>query len=505
VITLIGVIVLVAAAFTAAHFTEGNKFCGSACHEMEPYYATWQHSGHKNVPCVRCHIKPGAVELVKAKVLAMREVASHFTRDDQAPIDVTREVPNSTCVSCHAPGKGKDPLQLAGVAPVSFSHMTHTGVLCRDCHSQVVHNGTPGHPYVDPTSMAFCQRCHDGKKATDRCEACHTAPHETRGRCIDCHTQTSWASTFTHSVALGTRHAKVICENCHTQAKDAVMGFPAGCIDCHKDHHNDPKATQCAKCHRPTAFLPTTFKHPTSNCQSCHTPPHSDRGVCTRCHDQKSWASHFKHPYALAGRHASLACERCHTSGFNQAGLGCSSCHTPPHPARGTCTRCHTQTSFALSIRHPVALAGPHASFACERCHTSGFSSAGKWCASCHKPPHAYRGQCANCHKMTTWVPNIRHPFTLAGVHRSFPCERCHTRGLSSPGLSCVSCHGAHHGGLTTCSRCHRMIAWKPATFHHPATGMDGWSSMACTACHPNNSFAKVYCTCHGGNVPSGD
>jgi len=28
---------------------------------------------------------------------------------------------------------------------------------------------------------------------------------------------------------------------------------------------------------------------------------------------------------------------------------------------------------------------------------------------------------------------------------------------------------------------------------------------MACTQCHPNNQFANVYCTCHGGNIPSGD
>jgi hypothetical protein len=34
---------------------------------------------------------------------------------------------------------------------------------------------------------------------------------------------------------------------------------------------------------------------------------------------------------------------------------------------------------------------------------------------------------------------------------------------------------------------------------------MDGWQSMACTQCHPNNQFANVYCTCHGGNIPSGD
>jgi hypothetical protein len=34
---------------------------------------------------------------------------------------------------------------------------------------------------------------------------------------------------------------------------------------------------------------------------------------------------------------------------------------------------------------------------------------------------------------------------------------------------------------------------------------MDGWQSLACTQCHFSDDFAKVFCSCHGGNVPSGD
>jgi hypothetical protein len=194
--------------------------------------------------------------------------------------------------------------------------------------------------------MAFCFRCHASEQQRTACESCHSAPHEDRGRCVDCHKN---------------------------------------------HHHDDSKATLCAKCHLPTHFVPSTFNHPKTNCQRCHQPPHPDRGACSRCHDQYSWASHFSHPTALAG------------------------------------------------------------------------------------------------------------------VHGSFPCERCHTSGFNAPGRSCVSCHGSNHGGLTTCASCHSMSAWLPSTFHHPSAGEHSSGSFACSACHPNGAFSGVYRSCDGGEPPSGD
>ena len=92
-------------------------------------------------------------------------------------------------------------------------------------------------------------------------------------------------------------------------------------------------------------------------------------------------------------------------------------------------------------------------------------------------------------------------------MHAILPYERCHTNGLNAPGRACVTCHGTHRAGqphrLRQLPHHERLEPVEP--FHHPATGMDGWQSMACTQCHPNGQFANVYCTCHGGNVPSGD
>ncbi len=490
VIAVAALLVLGVAVVASASYTERSSFCTTACHEMAPYGSTWKASAHFGVPCVRCHIKPGTIELAKAKVSALREVYVHFAGQVKAPIAVTEHIPNATCVSCHpakkiptaitlaaasnpAPGASSTPA--AGASPggapaaspsasaaagrragpsVAFSHAAHAkGLLCIDCHSQVVHRSVAGRPYLDPTTMAFCLRCHDGKPASADCQTCHTAPHAARGHCVDCHRLGSWKTTFTHPVKLGKRHKTVLCEKCHTRAAPVAaptappdMGFPAGCVDCHGNHHHDGKALLCAKCHVPSYYRPSTFRHPKTACLTCHKPPHPDRGTCLQCHTQHTWKSTFV---------------------------------------------------------HPVTLTGTHASFPCEKCHTSGTSSPPQSCQNCHKPPHPVYGSCLTCHSTTSWASHFAHPIALGGVHATFPCGRCHTNGINAPGAACTTCHGSNHGGLTNCAQCHTMSGWSPSTFHHPGAGEHTAGSFTCSACHPNNSFAKVYCSCHGGRPPS--
>jgi nitrate/TMAO reductase-like tetraheme cytochrome c subunit len=465
----------VVATLAAAAYTERSSFCIGACHEMKPYGMTWEASPHHGVACVKCHIKPGAVELVKAKGSALREVYVHFAGQVKAPIAVTRHIPDATCrqSGCHArstvfdrvvlsvneppgdtqvaaSGEAASASTASSAAPtVLFSHAQHARVpLCIDCHDRVVHGRVPGRTPVDPASMSFCMGCHDGSRAPASCETCHKPTHGPRGACTDCHGTASWASSFKHGVTLGRRHDTVECEQCHTQASTRSLGFADGCVTCHAKRHKTVTEVLCAKCHVPTHFVPSTFKHPRSGCTKCHTRPHPDRGTCLRCHTTTSWTNRLRHPFALAGPHTTFLCEKCHTRGIGVPGLACDSCHHRPHPAYGSCLNCHTMTSFASHFAHPIA---------------------------------------------------------LAGVHTSFPCSRCHVNGIGSPGLSCTSCHGSNHGGLTNCGQCHTQAGWLPTTFRHGSTGMEGWQSMACSKCHPNNQFGKVACSCHGGGVPQDD
>lgn len=185
----IPVVVFIAVLWIAVAYTQRSSFCAHACHEMEPYAATWEDSAHKNVACVRCHTQPGVLGFVDAQVQGLRELYVHIRGEEKTPIVYTEHMPNSTCTAagCHSAQPLTNPIDLhsatAPAAPaVTFSHGAHAMVpLCVDCHSQVVHTTVPGRPYVDPASMAFCLRCHNGTQASDACRLCHATRSPTAG------------------------------------------------------------------------------------------------------------------------------------------------------------------------------------------------------------------------------------------------------------------------------------------------------------------------------------
>ncbi len=51
-------------------YTSRPEFCRS-CHNMEPYYISWQESSHSHVSCVKCHFPPGVGEKIRGKMLGL--------------------------------------------------------------------------------------------------------------------------------------------------------------------------------------------------------------------------------------------------------------------------------------------------------------------------------------------------------------------------------------------------------------------------------------------------
>ena len=59
--TMLNFVILALATYKAVEVMETVSFCGKACHSvMTPEYTTYQRSPHSRVPCVSCHIGPGA-------------------------------------------------------------------------------------------------------------------------------------------------------------------------------------------------------------------------------------------------------------------------------------------------------------------------------------------------------------------------------------------------------------------------------------------------------------
>jgi nitrate/TMAO reductase-like tetraheme cytochrome c subunit len=281
-----GLILLGGASYAAAKSTEGNRFCGTACHEMLPYFHTWEASKHAKVDCVRCHIPPGVWNLAKTKFFALREVYVHFMGAGNKPIAVTRQIPNAVCAECHPAG---GPPKTIRLYTSTFSHSGHASVpRCVDCHAQLVHAPIAGRPSIPAQSMTECFTCHHSGAQPSSCAYCHTAPHPDRGSCQDCHNMKTWTpGNFHHPVPLVAAHATILCEQCHTKASGSSMGFPAGCVNCHGNHHQDARLTLCAKCHTTTHFVPSTFVHKQVG---PHVPAGEQPLPCAACH-QRSFAT----------------------------------------------------------------------------------------------------------------------------------------------------------------------------------------------------------------------
>jgi hypothetical protein len=372
-----------------------------------------------------------------------------------------------------------------------------------------------------------CAKCHAGGKEsmTSRCVSCHREItwlvernrgfHARAGRadCSSCHPDHAgrdfalikWpdggAQRFDHARtgwALDGKHARLACEKCHTES---FRTSPAAALA--------PKGT-----------TPGGWVGLETTCASCHQDVHkSSLGrTCESCHTTTGWSpapkfDHGRTQYPLTGKHAAVACDKCHTMVAGHAADGsvllaqfkplahadCVSCHRDPHQGRltGACSSCHLTTSFASvegrtfshdRTRYP--LRGLHASVPCASCH-AGYPAridrpAFATCAGCHGDTHAKRGtvggaatDCASCHSVAGFKPST---FTLARHAQSTRCASCHV--------------DAHAGQLATspgageCKACHAPSGWKPSTFgvrehatlRFALTGRH--AQISCASCH---------------------
>lgn len=107
--TLVNVIIIAVSTYKAVEVMDSTRFCGSACHSvMTPEYTTYQRSPHSRVPCVSCHIGPGAGWFVKSKLSGSWQLISVnlnlYPRPIPTPVHSLRPA-RDTCEQCHWPNK----------------------------------------------------------------------------------------------------------------------------------------------------------------------------------------------------------------------------------------------------------------------------------------------------------------------------------------------------------------------------------------------------------------
>jgi hypothetical protein len=270
----------------------------------------------------------------------------------------------------------------------------HRSLACRECHINLVFEGTP----------TDCEVCHWQRRQDDRYAL------RLGTRCADCHTPFSWKKVdpglWSHETNVGYRlegvHRTLDCEACHGSA--GFTARPTECFACHESDYlgtRDPNHVQ--------AGFPTT---------------------CPACHDQRSFHNaSFSHTsnFVLRGRHASAACVDCHKNNVYQGtSPECLSCHLadyngttdPNHSAAGfptNCDQCHG-TSFngwsGANFDHPFPISSGRHAVACSECHTTSdfrvFS-------------------CLGCHEQAS--TNSHHTGVTGYSYNSQACYSCHPNG----------------------------------------------------------------------------
>jgi hypothetical protein len=107
--TVIFILISAIGSYEAFHYTESVEFCGTICHQvMEPEYVAYQNSSHARVPCVGCHVGPGASWYVKSKMSGLYQVYAvvmdNYPRPIPTPVHNLRPA-RETCERCHWPQK----------------------------------------------------------------------------------------------------------------------------------------------------------------------------------------------------------------------------------------------------------------------------------------------------------------------------------------------------------------------------------------------------------------
>jgi hypothetical protein len=453
-----------------------------------------------------------------------------------------------------------------------------------------------------------CRSCHvtlEFSKVKSDCISCHTDLHQgTVGKdCAKCHTPKSWMVEDINGLHQKSRfplvgnHLIADCQQCHPRYVDLYFEpLNIDCYACHLTDYNSTQnpnhasagfSTQCQDCHDLSSsswatvnvvhdFFPLVGGHAISDCFQCHQQGGNFSGLspdcitchqddynsvqdpnhiagnfptnCTVCHTIYGWSpANFDHnatTFPLTGKHVTVDCQECHSTGYSGTPTDCYACHRedyettndPNHVARGystVCTDCHNTNDWddIGNFDHNITLftlTGSHITTDCIECHQESYSNTPMQCVGCHQddfntaedPNHVtsnFPTECAVCHSTIAWEPaQFDHNITLfplTGAHITTDCINCHEQGYTNTPAQCFACHAEDFNTAqdpnhvtsnfpTECAVCHSTTAWEPATFDHnltlfPLTGQH--ITVDCQDCHESGyTGTPTDCyTCH--------
>lgn len=377
-LSLFILVLLVIAGYGTVEATSSSGFC-SSCHNMKPEYYTWKASSHSQVGCKECHIQNGVVNYAKAKMNGLTQVYKLATNSYTAPIQMPKDIPNSTCEKCH---NIKDTI-VTPPGDLIIPHDKHLSkdIKCVQCHSGIAHGN------ISDRNITFKSDYSNWTASTGKQMMSVKFTQTSMETCIECHKA---------------RDVSVECKTCHKTGEKP-------------ESHNDPKflngqhgifaakdIEKCNQCHQymsdneiqgvENTSASQKFLNVDSGKQKISAQDYAKENTfCQKCHVTRP-ASHDKN---FVNEHASLAkadqskCMACHNqqnvtaaSHITSTGLASNATTVSGTGSAPACNTCHPALHEGKDYKqnHPISLTGViHPTAQCYTCHNE------QKCESCHK------------------------------------------------------------------------------------------------------------------------
>lgn len=282
--SIFGVIAIVIAAGSAQ-----PTFC-ARCHETQKSFDQWENSKHKTVGCLNCHYEPGILGYTIGNMAGAENIVAHFLKGGQIE---RATVSNRSCLKCHSDVYERTVVDPEREIKVRHKDIIAGGLACTSCHERTAHGTNTGATFA----MNVCTSCHDGKRASAKCNTCHKEDIAYRAsRTLD-----DWPKQ---------KGLRVTCTGCHKPATTE------NCIRCHGLEL--PHAGQFVQKHAMEAE-----KSAGNLCYKCHWERMAQKRMCG-CHNPEGDIHGSPESWYIA--HRSLA---------KNNGMACN-CHGLPF-----CARCH--------------------------------------------------------------------------------------------------------------------------------------------------------------------
>jgi hypothetical protein len=244
-VVLVAVVLLVLPVFSTLQPRYYSRY-----RDLRISMAYWRNSTHGLMTCAGCHVEPGIEGYAS---FAARSIPAFYSQlvNGPAKTNILGAPSTAGCQKCHTDFRVVSP-----EGDLLVPHRAHVKILkidCVECHVDLVH--ADNKEGVNRPKMTMClEKCHDGKKASRECTACHT-----KKNAPDTHNAKNWLTVHEQQSKTGD------CGTCHAWAPDF-------CNECHqqrpKSHSGNWK-----KDHQ------TRAKQSTKGCMFCH-----DEKFCKKCH-----------------------------------------------------------------------------------------------------------------------------------------------------------------------------------------------------------------------------